>query len=99
MRDLLEIQRDLQDTHAALGRMELGLARDLLAEDAKTKMYGSLWLTVKGLRQRQQQLEREFLKVANEIGQDVCSYRLFSGAVRPTIDAFANALGTFQSLF
>jgi len=93
MRDLFEIQRDLQDTHAALFRMESALAKDANAK------YPSLQLTIKGLRRRQQDLEAEFLRTANRRGQDVCSYRLFGAELTPTIDGLAKALGSFQSLF
>jgi hypothetical protein len=91
MRDLFQIQRDLEDTHAALARMELAIVKE--------PKYPSVHATIKGLRQRQQRLEMEFLKAANERGQDVCSYRLFAGDGWPTIDALSKALASFQSLF
>src|SRR5258706_11812570 len=93
MRDLFDIQRDLQDTHAALARMELSLTKK------NVEQFPSLMLTVSGLKTRQQILEAEFLKAANLRGQDVCTYRLFPREGNPTIEALTKALGSFQYLF
>jgi len=93
MRDLFDIQRDLQDTHAALAHMELSLTKQ------NVEKFPSLMLTVSGLKTRQQILEAEFLKAANLRGQDVCTYRLFPREGNPTIDALTKALGSFQHLF
>lgn len=91
MRDLFDIQKELQDTNATLSRIELSLV--------KQPDLPSVHATIKGLQTRQKVLEAEFLKAANERGQDVCSYRVFPNAGQATIEAVSKALISFQSLF
>lgn len=60
----------------------------------------SILLTVHSLKKRQEELETQLLRTADEIGSDVCSYRLLSdGTYRPSVSAFAKALADFQNLF
>lgn len=92
MSRLLEIQELLQDTGAAIARIEPSLA--------ESPNRPSLLFTLQSLRKRQGQLEAEFLDAANQIGEDVCSYRLLPDeTIRLTISALAKALGDFQHLF
>ena len=91
MTRLLEIQQKLQDTYAALAQYEKALAADSSSF--------ALSLSGKSLEKRRRKLETEFLATANDLGVDVCSYRLFSNDdKKPTAIAVASSITTFQNL-
>jgi len=92
MSRLLEIQELLQETGAAIARIEPSLTQ--------APNRPSLLLTLQSLRKRQEELEADFLDAADQLGEDVCSYRLLPPeSARPAISAFATALVDFQHLF
>lgn len=91
---LLEITEKLQDTQAAITRLENTAAHN---PDST-----SLLLTLGSLRKRQIDLETQFAEVTSTHFLDVCSYRLFSDnkeEERPTLRAFTKTLLDFQNLF
>jgi hypothetical protein len=87
MSALLELQERLEEVGAAIGRLEPALAEERSP---------SLVANLHSLQNYRLRLEQEFIEEANERGQDVCSYRLFSENFRPTASALASALGGFQ---
>jgi hypothetical protein len=92
MPELLEIIEKLQDTQAALARVEESVAQN--------PNETSLILTFNSLRKRQQSLEEQFAEEASRQGIDVCSYRLFTGNnERPTLRAITATLSDFQAWF
>ncbi len=92
MADLLEIAEKLQDTQAAIARLEGSLAQN---PDEQ-----SLILGLNSLRQRFQNLEEQFAEAASKHEVDVCSYRLFTeGQDRPTLRPLTAALSDFQAWF
>lgn len=92
MSTLLEIAEKLQDTQAAVVRLERTAA---LNPDSP-----SVVLSLNSLRKRQQNLEEQFAEIADRLGVDVCSYRMFpEKGGQPKVKAIANALSDFQTLF
>lgn len=92
MSALLEIAEKLQDTQAAIVRLERTVA---LNPDSP-----SVVLSLNSLRKREQNLEEQFAELADRLGVDVCSYRMFpekGGQLKAK--ALANALSDFQTLF
>lgn len=90
MSRILEIQDNLQDTAAAIARLERAVR-----EDPQSR---SLLAMIRSLEKRQQEQEADFLLEADSLGVDVCSYRLFAEQGRPTIAGLSKALGDFQNL-
>ena len=91
MTRLLEIQENLQDTYAALAQHEKAVAIDPASR--------ALRLSSKSLEKRRRKLEAAFLEAANDLGVDVCSYRLFSNDdKKPTAIAVASSITTFQKM-
>ena len=90
---LLTIRDQLQDTQAALAQVERAFAAE-----PPTAPSQSLLTTAKSLEKRRRELEAEFIEEANDVGLDVCTYRLYAEDNRPTIDTVAGTLGSFQRL-
>jgi len=92
MADLLEIIEKLQDTQAAMARLQGSIAQN---PDEQ-----SLIPALNSLRKRQQSLEKQFAEAASRHEIDVCSYRLFTESQdRPTLRALTAALSDFQAWF
>jgi hypothetical protein len=93
MSALLEIAERLQDTQAAIGRLEKAVAHN---PDSPSAL-----LSLNSLRKRQQDLEAQFARVTVTEELDVCSYRLFTSreGERPKLAALTDALSDFQALF
>lgn len=92
MNALSETIEKLQETTAALSRLEAAIA--------KYPDSPSLAATIRSLRMRQSRLEEAFATIAERQQTDVCSYRLFANDERqPPLLAITTALGDFQSLF
>jgi hypothetical protein len=91
MNEIDELQQKLQDTTAAIARMER-----LIADSPDMP---SLAANMRSLQKRHKNLERDFRAAADALGVDVCSYRLFVDDSRPTLPAVVSALGDFQNLF
>lgn len=91
MSELAELQAKLQDTHAAIVRIER-----MLTDNPDLP---SLLANMRSLQKRHKNLEADFLAAAYELGVDVCTYRLFPDDQKPTLTGLVSALGDFQSLF
>lgn len=91
MSRLLDIQDKLQDTNAAIGKLEQALVANRSSE--------ALILQAESLRTRQKKLENQFLSIADQLGVDVCTYRLIAETPQTTISALSTALQKFQSMF
>jgi hypothetical protein len=92
MSELLEVLGHLQDTDAAIARLERVAVEqpDVL----------SLTSALRSLKKRQENLEAQFAHLASNQFLDICRYRLFDDSEgRPTLRAFTSTLGDFQSLF
>lgn len=87
---LTDIQSKLQDTHAAIAKLERAVASDPQSR--------SLSAMARSLQKRQKKLESQFFAATEELGIDVCTYRLFTDEYRITMKAFTAALYDFQSL-
>jgi len=90
---LLEIREQLQDTQAALSQLDRALA-----EQALDRPSLALQTTAASLKRRRRELEAAFVREANQRGMDVCTYRLFSEQLQPTVAAVAGTMGHFQKL-
>lgn len=90
MLDLLSLQTLIQDTTAALASLERAAATS--PDDPSLAVAGV------SLRRRQEELEAEFLRTADALGVDVCSYRLFALDASPKVGPVGSALTAFQSL-
>jgi hypothetical protein len=91
MSKIIEIQEQLWDTQAAIAHIEKAIAADPNSF--------ALRVTARSLLSKQGELESIFYELADQIGVDVCSYRLFYNNIRPTIYSMTKALGDFQRLF
>lgn len=92
MSQLAELQKDLQDVSAAVARAERTLAAH---PDVP-----SVAATLRTIQKRRENLEEQFFAVANEMGLDVCSYRIEPPDYqRTTIAAMTAVLGAFQKVF
>jgi len=92
MSDILELAEKLQDTQAALSRLEKSAAQN--------PNLPSIALSLNSLRNRQKSLEEQFGELADSLGVDVCSYRMFPEKTqRPTVKTLTSALSDFQTLF
>jgi hypothetical protein len=90
MARLTEIQEQLLDTGAAWAQLDRALAADPRSSSLKSM--------AQSLRKRQEALEAAFLQEADQLGVDICSYRLFTEGERPTIAGLSKVLGDFQGL-
>ena len=89
MNTLLDLREKLLKTGAALGRLESELP---LRPDSR-----GLASNILSLKKLHQSLQHEFQEAADDVGLDVCHYRLLDD--RPTARAFSSAIGAFQSAF
>ena len=90
MSELLHLQHKLQETAAAIAQLERAVAANPAAP--------ILRLNLASIVNRRDELEAEFLRLADRRSLDVCSYRLFKlqDAVAPTLRGFSGALQEFQ---
>ena len=92
MSQLAELQRDLQDVSEAIAHGERTLAAH---PDVP-----SVAATLRTIQKRRENLEEQFFAVANEMGLDVCSYRIEPPEYqRTTIAEMTAVLGAFQKVF
>jgi hypothetical protein len=91
MSRLAELERELQDTAAAIVHAER-----TLAQHPKTP---SAAATLRTIQKRRETLEEQFFAEANDLGLDVCGYRIELTNGPATISAMTNVLGTFQKIF
>jgi hypothetical protein len=92
MSRLEELQRELQDASMAIAHAE----RTLVAHPQTP----SVLATLRTIQKRRENLEEQFFVVANEMGLDVCSYRIeLADDVRATIAGMTAVLGAFQKIF
>ncbi len=90
---LLEITEKLQDTQAAIHKLEEAISRQPPTP--------SVIATLSTLEKRQRDLEAQFSELTADQHFDVCSYRLFPDHKeedRPTLRAFTKTLLDFQTL-
>lgn len=89
---LLELEERLRDTGAAIAQHEKAMAKS---------QSPSLAAGLRSLQIRQKHLEADYVKVAERIGVDVCSYRLFADDESKPLPAIAlcSALEAFQNTF
>ncbi len=88
MNGLLDLESKIRTAGAAIGRLEAAFAQ---------KPSRGMQSNILSLRKLQHNLQIEFDQAADEIGSDVCRYRLLDD--RPSLRAFVEALGTFQDAF
>ncbi|HZQ43847.1 MAG TPA: hypothetical protein VFA99_11380, partial [Acidobacteriaceae bacterium] len=88
MNTLLDLESKLRTTGAAIGKLEEAFARN------PTR---GTQANILSLRKLHHNLQDEFAQAADEIGADICRYRVLDD--RPTVRAFVAALGTFQDAF
>ncbi|OAI24903.1 hypothetical protein A1351_02675 [Methylosinus sp. R-45379] len=92
MRRLAEIQYDLQDVAAAIAHAERTVA--------KHPNVPSVLATLRTIQKRRENLEEQFAAAADEVGFDLCSYRIeFEDQRQATIAAITAALNSFQKIF
>lgn len=87
---LLELQDQIQDTEAAIARVERATATD---------QSPALLSMSRSLEKRRAELQQEFLRVAKDLGVDVCSYRIFETGGHPKLTGVTKSLGDFQQMF
>jgi hypothetical protein len=87
---LLEIQKRLRDTTAAMAELE----RAAILQPDST----SLSVMAESLRKRQRELDSEYRVEADNLGIDICTYRIFGDQDRQTLRAIVRTLGDFQTL-
>jgi hypothetical protein len=90
MSRLIEIQSKLLDTSAALAQLERAVVKEPNSP--------SLQSMAESLKKRQRVLDSEFRVEANNLGIDICTYRIFGDQERQSIGALAQVLGDFQTL-
>jgi hypothetical protein len=90
MRDIQEIQRQLQNAEAEISVVKRAMS--VIPSPSLTSSIGSL-------EKQRKELEAEFLAAAKMAGMKVCSYRMFRDHEQPKLAGLAAALGNFQSVF
>lgn len=90
MSALVELQLKIQDTTAAMAQLER-LIMD-------TPDLPSLLANTRSLEKRLRNLEHQFRAEADQVGVDVCRYRVFANGSQPTLLGFAGPLIGFQNL-
>ncbi len=90
MSRLAEIQEVLLDTNVAIAEINKAMADDPNSV--------SLLTMAKSLKKQYQNLETDFINEANNIGIDVCSYRVFNENNSPSIKGLSSVLNDFQNL-
>ncbi len=91
MSELFQIQERLQESGAAIARLEISLINN----PAEVSLLANL----RSLRKMQRSLEAEFLRAADDRGLDVCSYRIAPQDQMANASALSKVLGTFQNVF
>jgi hypothetical protein len=90
MSEIREIQEKLQDTNAAIARIERSIAAN--------PHFPSLVANLRSLEKRREDLQRDFRAEAHRLEFHVCHYRvLFDG--RATLAGVTRVLTDFQNLF
>lgn len=89
MNSLLDLQDKLRTTGEALGKLQ--------AEIPRHPESRALQSNILSLRKLHTNLQREFQEVSDQLGMDVCRYRVLDD--RPTAKAFSRAIGNFQEAF
>jgi len=87
---LAEIQEKLLETNQAIAKLEEAIARD-------PKSF-SLFAMMNSLNKRYLDLEVSFENEVDNLGIDVCSYRVFGENNQPSIKGLSAVLTDFQSL-
>ncbi len=90
MSRLLELQERLRDTSAAIAELERASVKDPHSP--------TLGVMADSLKKRQSVLDSEYAAEANNLGIDICTYRLFGERDRQTLRALVQTLGDFQLL-
>jgi len=88
---LTDLQQELQDASAAIAHAE----RTVSAHPG----VASVAATLRTIQKRRERLEEEFFAVTNEMGLDVCGYRIELDDRPATIAALTGVLATFQKVF
>ena len=87
--DLVNIRNRIEETNQILGQLERSLASNPHVE--------SLALEIESLARQRDALEAEFASAANQIGKDICTYRITGiGDRRPTVQTITSVLSRFQ---
>lgn len=90
MSKLIQIQQDILGTNEAMAHVERALTQDINSTALK--------LTFDSLSKRLHELESEFRIEADNLGAEVCSYRVFGESETPNIKDLASVLSGFQDL-
>ena len=90
MSNLSDLSRMIQATTATLSRMQRAAAH---SQESR-----SLSLSIASLEQRLHDLEGSFLAEADQLGVEVCSYRVFGAEGQPTAISVGQALESFQAM-
>ncbi len=90
MSELLEVREKLQDTHAAITRLERTLAQYPDEEP--------LLINLQSLVKRRERLEEDFTALASKTQVDVCTYRFTQNGHPATIRGLTRALSDFQEM-
>ncbi|MBV9155278.1 MAG: hypothetical protein JO097_03395, partial [Acidobacteriaceae bacterium] len=91
MSELFQIQERLQESGAAVARLETALI------DHPASL--SLLANLRSLQKARRSLEAQFLRAADERGLDICSYRIAPHEKMANAAALSKVLGTFQTVF
>jgi hypothetical protein len=91
MSELFQIQERLQESGAAIARLETALIEHPTSP--------SLGANLRSLRKMQKSLEADFLRAADDRGLDVCSYRIAPQFQMANAATLSKVLGTFQTVF
>ena len=90
MSSLNDLSRMIQATTATLSELQREAAQSLES--------GSLSLSIASLEQRLHDLEGSFLSEADQLGEEVCSYRVFGEDGQPKAISLAQAIESFQTM-
>ena len=91
MSELFQIQERLQESGAAIARLDAALIENPSS--------ASLLANSRSLRKMHRSLEADFLRAADERGLDICSYRIAPQFKMANAAALSKVLGTFQTVF
>jgi len=89
MPDLSDLGRQILEANSTLAELERSLAGSPESR--------ALSMTIESIKRNKRQLEAAFLEEANQVGVDVCSYRLFSESGLPTAVHLGRALEGLQT--
>ncbi len=91
MSRLADLQKDLQGAAAAIAHAE----RTLAAHPDVPSVHA----TLRAIQSRRASLEEQFFAAADELGLDVCGYRIEMTGSTASISGLTAVLGTFQKIF